>query len=87
MWNNKEFMIKKGKIKCKIKNLFKVGLYIKKLPHIHSIRSGIVDKTLVITVAPQKDFCPQGNIYPKNAIISKNKYKKIPVTQVWNKKI
>ena len=53
MWNYKEFMIKKGKIKCKIKNLFKVGLYIKKLAHIHSIRSGIVDKTLVITVAPQ----------------------------------
>ena len=85
MWNNKEFMIKKGKIKCKIKNLFKVGLYIKKLPHIHSIRSGIVDKTLVITVAPQKDICPQGNIYLKNAITINIKYKIIPVIQVLNK--
>jgi len=55
---------------------------MKKLPHIHSIRSGIVDKTLVITVAPQKDFCPQGKTYPKNAITSKNKYRIIPVTQV-----
>ena len=35
---------------------------------------GIADKRLVITVAPQKDICPQGRTYPIKAVaINKNK--------------
>jgi hypothetical protein len=28
---------------------------------------GIAEKRLVITVAPQKDICPHGRTYPRNA--------------------
>jgi hypothetical protein len=28
----------------------------------------MAENKLVITVAPQKDICPQGNTYPKNAV-------------------
>ena len=35
---------------------------------------GIADTKLVITVAPQKDICPQGKTYPRNAApITRNK--------------
>lgn len=35
---------------------------------------GNAEARLVITVAPQKDICPQGKTYPKKAVpISKNK--------------
>ena len=37
-------------------------------PHIHSIKQGKGDNKLVITVAPQKLICPQGNTYPIKAI-------------------
>jgi phosphatidate phosphatase PAH1 len=30
---------------------------------------GTADTRLVITVAPQRDICPQGNTYPKKAVI------------------
>jgi len=34
----------------------------------------MADNKLVITVAPQKDICPQGKTYPINAVaITKNK--------------
>jgi len=29
---------------------------------------GIAETTPVITVAPQKDICPHGSTYPKNAV-------------------
>jgi hypothetical protein len=29
----------------------------------------MADNRLVITVAPQKDICPHGRTYPKNAVI------------------
>jgi len=32
---------------------------------------GIVVTKLVMTVAPQKDICPHGKTYPKNAVIIK----------------
>jgi len=33
----------------------------------------MADKRLVITVAPQKDICPQGRTYPRKAVpITKN---------------
>jgi hypothetical protein len=35
---------------------------------------GIAEIKLVITVAPQKDICPQGNTYPIKAVpINKNR--------------
>ncbi|HXT82993.1 MAG TPA: hypothetical protein VN704_01460 [Verrucomicrobiae bacterium] len=32
----------------------------------------------MITVAPQKDICPQGNIYPINAVAINAKYNAKP---------
>jgi len=29
---------------------------------------GMAENKLVITVAPQKDICPHGSTYPKNAV-------------------
>jgi hypothetical protein len=29
---------------------------------------GMAENKLVITVAPQKDICPQGRTYPKKAV-------------------
>jgi len=29
---------------------------------------GIVETRFVITVAPQKDICPHGSTYPRNAV-------------------
>jgi hypothetical protein len=41
-------------------------------PQIHRTSSvpiyGIADSRFVITVAPQKDFCPHGNTYPMKAV-------------------
>lgn len=43
---------------------------------------GMADNKLVITVAPQKDICPQGKTYPINAVaINVNKII-IPIIQV-----
>jgi len=70
--------IKKGKKKCKLKNLFKVASLTEKPPHNHKTISeptnGIAENKLIITVAAQKLICPQGNTYPKNdvAIININ---------------
>jgi len=64
----------------------RVGLPTANPPHIHLTKSspmyGIAEKRLVITVAPQKDICPQGRTYPKNAAaITANKIS-TPTTQV-----
>jgi len=72
-----------GKIKWKIKNLFNVGLWIEYPPESHSTNDGNADNKLVITVAPHKDICPKGNTYPKNAMIHKNKSKRIPENHVF----
>jgi hypothetical protein len=60
-----------GTMKCSEKNRFNVGCETEKFPHNHSTRDfpiiGIAEKMLVITVAPQKDICPQGSTYPRNA--------------------
>jgi hypothetical protein len=54
-----------GTVKCKLKKRFKVGLSTENPPHnnctIESPTSGIAENKLVITVAPQKLICPQGN--------------------------
>jgi hypothetical protein len=61
-----------GSKKCREKKRFRVGFSTEKPPHNHeTIRdpsTGIADIRLVITVAPQKDICPQGNTYPRNAV-------------------
>lgn len=62
----------KGSKKCNVKNRLRVALSIENPPHNHFTRSlpkqGSADNKLVITVAPHKDICPQGNTYPKNAV-------------------
>lgn len=62
----------KGIKKCKVKNRFNVALLIENPPHNHSTicfpTYGTAETRLVITVAPQKDICPQGRTYPRNAI-------------------
>jgi len=61
-----------GSRKCKEKNRFKVGWEIAGPPQIQVVRSlpiiGIADISPVITVAPQKDICPHGSTYPRNAV-------------------
>jgi hypothetical protein len=55
----------KGKTKCKTKNRFKVGLSTENPPHNQRTKSfptiGNAPKRFVITVAPHKLICPQGN--------------------------
>jgi hypothetical protein len=41
------------------------------------------DNKFVITVAPQKLIWPNGNTYPKKAIIIKRKSIRIPLNQVF----
>lgn len=54
----------KGRIKCKEKNRVKVLLSTEKPPQIQNVSVepiyGIAENKFVITVAPQKDICPQG---------------------------
>ena len=68
----------KGSKKWNLKNRVKVALPTAKPPQsqvtIVFPITGIADTRFVITVAPQKDICPQGNTYPKNAVaITRNK--------------
>jgi hypothetical protein len=55
----------KGNKKCNTKNLFNVGLSTEKPPHSQATKylpiHGKAPNKLVITVAPHKDICPQGN--------------------------
>jgi hypothetical protein len=54
----------KGIRKCKVKNRVRVAFLTENPPHNHRTISppttGIAEAKLVITVAPQKDICPQG---------------------------
>lgn len=43
----------------------------------------MADSKLVITVAPQKDICPQGNTYPIKAVAIKINKIKIPTIHVF----
>jgi len=53
-----------GRMKCREKNRFSVGLFTEGPPQIHVTSSfptiGIAESTPVITVAPQNDICPHG---------------------------
>jgi len=71
-WTKTKTAITIGNRKCKEKNRLRVGWETEGPPQIQVTKSiptkGIADKTPVITVAPQKDICPQGRTYPKNAV-------------------
>ena len=58
-------------------------------PHNHRTNcvphKGIVEIRLVITVAPQKDICPQGKTYPKKAVAITNTKIELPDIQVFSK--
>jgi len=43
---------------------------------------GIAENKFVITVAPQKDICPQGKTYPKNAVAIVNSNSTTPIFHV-----
>jgi hypothetical protein len=45
----------------------------------------MAENKLVITVAPQKDICPQGNTYPKKAAAIILKSNRIPTLHVCKK--
>lgn len=61
-----------GSKKCSIKKRFNVAPLTENPPHNHSTIifpiKGIADTKFVITVAPQKDICPQGKTYPMKAV-------------------
>jgi len=71
-WTNTIAIITIGRRKWSEKNRFNVGCETEGPPQIQVTKSfpiiGIADKTPVITVAPQKDICPQGRTYPRNAV-------------------
>ena len=64
--------IKNGRIKCNVKNRVNEALPIANPPQSQNTMSepinGTAENKLVITVAPQKDICPQGSTYPKKAV-------------------
>jgi len=43
----------------------------------------MVETKLVITVAPQKDICPQGRTYPKKAVAMERRKIETPINHVW----
>jgi len=61
-----------GRRKCSEKNRFRVGWEMEGPPQIQVVKSfpkmGMAEITPVITVAPQKDICPQGKTYPRKAV-------------------
>lgn len=77
----------KGKIKWREKNRLRVALLIENPPQIHWTISipinGIVEIRFVITVAPQKDICPQGRTYPRKAVAIETIKIMTPVFHVW----
>lgn len=77
LWRNRRWiitkiMINKGRRKWKEKNRVRVALLMENPPQSHSTivtpRYGTVVIRLVMTVAPQKDICPQGRTYPRKAV-------------------
>ena len=79
-----------GKRKWNVKNRVNVALSTANPPHNHCTKSmptyGIADAKFVITVAPQKDICPHGNTYPKNAVPITKNIIITPIDHVWRNK-
>jgi hypothetical protein len=72
--------------KWNVKNRVRVALSTANPPQIHWTRFwpmyGMADRRFVITVAAQKDICPQIKTYPMNAAaITRNKIR-TPTDQV-----
>lgn len=65
MWIEEVEMIVNGRIKCRAKNRVRVGSLIENPPQSHVVRVfpryGTAVSRFVITVAAQKDICPQGS--------------------------
>jgi len=86
IWINDIPKIIKGAKKCNEKKRFNVAFATENPPHSHCTiltpAIGIAEAKLVITVAPQKDICPHGRTYPKNAAAIVIRRIKIPEDQV-----
>lgn len=71
-WTIVRAAIINGKRKWTEKKRVSVALSTANPPHTHWTnivpKYGIADSKLVITVAPQKDICPQGRTYPTKAV-------------------
>lgn len=69
-----------------MKNRVRVALSTEKPPQIHSTSVvpiyGTADRRLVMTVAPQKDICPQGRTYPTKAVIITKRKRMTPMFHV-----
>lgn len=78
--------ITNGRRKWRAKNRVNVGLSTEKPPQAHSTRVcptyGIAENRLVMTVAPQKDICPQGSTYPTKAVAIRVRRRMTPMFQV-----
>jgi len=80
-----------GSKKWNVKKRDKVGKSTENPPQIHCTitkpKIGILEIKFVITVAPQKDICPQGRTYPKKEIpiIASNKTTPILQVKFWKK--
>lgn len=76
---------RKGRMKWSEKNRINVLLSTENPPQIQNVidcpKYGIAEIKFVITVAPQNDICPQGKIYPKNAVAIRIKTMKRPESQ------
>jgi len=76
-----------GKKKWREKNRDNVAWLMENPPHSHSTivcpKYGTAERRFVITVAPQKDICPQGSTYPRKAVPIKTKIIDSPDNQVW----
>lgn len=88
-WTMTRAVMINGRMKWKVKNRDRVALSTENPPQIHSTRVGpiygIADNKFVITVAPQKDICPHGRTYPRNAVAIIENTRRIPIFQVSRK--
>lgn len=79
----------KGSKKWREKNRLRVALSMANPPQTHSTivcpTRGMVVIRLVITVAPQKDICPQGRTYPRNAVLMDIMKINAPISHVWGR--
>jgi hypothetical protein len=76
-----------GVRKCREKNRVRVGFLTEGPPQIQVTRVlpsiGMEERVPVITVAPQKDICPQGRTYPRNAVIISSIIRVRPLAQTF----
>lgn len=88
MWIRVIAVITNGNKKWSEKNRVKVGPLTENPPHNHLTimfpQIGMADNKLVMTVAAQKDICPHGNTYPRNAVAINMMMMITPEFQVWD---